>query len=1121
MNYYLFVGVLIISIASIGCSNQQDEDADQEPLFQELSSERTQIEFSNTLSEKPTPHRNILLYEYFSNGGGVAVGDLNGNGRDDLYFTGNMTYNRLYLNQGDMTFQDVTEAAGVSGRRNTWKTGVAMADVNGDGLLDIYVCYSGDLPLERRIDELYINQGPDENGIPRFEEQAEAYGLANPHSSNQAYFFDYDRDGDLDLFLLTHNVKNIPRREQSDEAEGVEEEDPISGVRLYENTGGAYEDVTVESGIKSTSMTYGLGAGVSDINKDGWPDIYIGNDYSIRDYLYINNGDGTFTDELRSSMGHISRASMGIDAADVNNDGLTDIVVLDMLAEDNRRQKLLYVPDDRDVYKREVRAGHHHQYMRNTLQLNNGNETFSEIGQLAGISNTDWSWAPLAADYDNDGWKDLFVTNGYLYDTTNLDFLRFKTNYILKKDSSLSPNDVAYLMSQLPTTDLENYMFEGQGGLQFDDVSTEWGVDVPALSNGAAYSDLDNDGDLDLITNNINEEASILENKASELEESRYLKVRLQGSEANTHGIGAKLTLFSEGDRQFLEQVPMRGYLSSVSPILHFGLGQRDTVDSLRVQWPDGTEEVRTNVEPNQQITLDQSNASDAARQSESTSPRFEQISSPIDFEHRMESGVDDFRRQPLMVNPKSFSGPALAEADVNGDGLADVFVGGGSGQASALFLQHSSGQFTEHPQDSFEADSGSNDVDAVFFDYNGNGFPDLYVASGGYDHFTASDARLQDRLYLNDGEGNFTKAEDALPEMRSSTGAVATADINDDGLPDLFVGGYVLPGRYPESSPDYVLVQNDQGRFEDQTTEIAPDLQEMGMVSDASWSDLSGNGVEELIVVGEWMPLTIFENEEGELREQTDAFFSEEYRGLWNAVHVEDVNGDGRDDLVAGNFGLNSQLTASFEHPAELYYGDFNDDGSIDPILNIQIKDDYYPYMTLDELREQMPVMASKFSSYEEYAGAKIEDILPQGRLEEAERLEANYLKTALFINDGEEMRKAELPVEAQFAPVFSVRSGDYNGDGSKDLLLTGNINEARVRFGKYDANYGVLMEGNGEGGFDYVPQYRSGFQLEGDIRGAVRLGDVFLFATSREPLQAYRLGSSLPEEQQLSAGF
>jgi hypothetical protein len=1078
-----------------------------------LRPSETGIRFRNTLSEQPTPHRTELLFEYFSNGGGVAAGDLNGDGLEDLYFTGNMVYNSMYLNRGGMHFEDVTRAAGVAGRPNTWKTGVTFADVNGDGRLDIYVCYSGDLPLERRIDELYINQGNDGKGIPRFAERAREYGLANPHSSDQAYFFDYDRDGDLDLFLLTHNVKTTSYLDLQGTRKEMEKEDPVSGVRFYRNDHGHFNDVTRHAGLSSSALTYGLGAGISDVDKDGWIDIYVGNDYSPPDYLYMNNGDGTFSDELGSRIGHTPYASMGVDVADINNDGWSDIMVVDMLAADNRRQKTSLIPNDRRLFAMFVQSGFHHQYMRNMLQLNNGDGTFSEIGQLAGVSNTDWSWAPLIADFDNDGWKDLFITNGTLHDATDLDFLAFKRDYVAMKRQQLDPRDIALLMARLPTSDVANYAFRNEGNLRFRDVSSDWGLGVPLKSTGAAYSDLDNDGDLDLVTNNINEYASLFENQTADASDNNYLQIELKGTGKNTFGLGAKVTVYAGGEQQYAEQMSTRGYLSTVTPILHFGLGSLAAVDSVHVIWPDGKAQTLMNVGANRRITVHQENAvaAEHASRANNDSPTvFKEVPSPITFEHRMAGDIDDFRRQPLMDHPRSFLGPPLVKADVNGDGLVDVFAGGGNGQAGRLYLQQRDGRFVAVAQPALEADKRSQDVAAVFLDYNRDGFLDLYVASGGYGSFDPDDAALQDRLYVNDGKGNFTRVEDALPPMRTSTGAVASSDINRDGWPDLFVGGYVVPGRYPERPRSYVLLNDRRGHFEDQTAEVGPDLRYVGMVTDAAWHDLDRDGREELIVVGQWMPIRIFDNPDGKLRDVTEDYFDQPYAGLWNAVLVEDLNRDGIPDLIAGNLGLNSQIKASPGQPAALHYGDFDDNGFVDPILSFYIQGTSYPYVTLDELREQIPKVASRFSSYSSYAAADTRNLLTAAGLKKAQELEATVLETSLFL--GTETRRFErrtLPIEAQYSPVFTITTLDCDRDGYTDVVLGGNINEARIRLGKYDANYGVLLRGLPNGSFEYVPQYASGLNVRGDVRSMLVIGNKLLFGINRSGVRAFQLGN------------
>ena len=1097
----------VLLVAGCGEAVKEPPPPQAPSLFTQLSAERTGLFFQNNLSEHPSPQRTDLLYEYFSNGGGVAVGDVNGDGLDDLYFSGNMSYNALYVNTGNLVFEDVTQRAGVGGRGNTWKTGVSMADINGDGLLDLYVCYSGDLPLDRRVDELYINLGADDSGIPIFEERAAAYGLANPHASNQGYFFDYDRDGDLDLFLLTHNVRQAPHKRPEENREEVLMDDPVHGVRLYRNQGEQFVDVTREAGIHSSSLTYGLGAGISDIDQDGWLDLYVGNDYSPPDYLYMNNKDGTFTDQLAERIGHTSNASMGVDIADINNDGWMDIMVLDMLAEDNFRQKTLVVPNNRDLFDDVVASDFHHQYMRNTLQLNAGNGSFVEIGQYAGVSNTDWSWAVLMADYDNDGWKDVFVTNGTLHNTLDRDFLAFKNAYVQSRAGQLEPSDIAYLMESQPTTPLDNYVFRNSSsGIQFKDVSEEWGLGKPIKSTGAAYSDLDNDGDLDLVTNNINDYAFVFENTSSLRSESNYLQVELKGVGRNTMGIGARVCLFVDGTTQFLEQVLSRGYLSSVSPILHFGLGDQSVIDSLQVHWPDGRVQTVRDVGVNQRVSLHQEEAQESGLPLPEKWTIYVEANSPVEFTHRMDEKGDDFRRQPLLLTPLSSVGPAMEKADVNGDGLTDVYVGGGLNQAGQLFIQGESGTFRALSQPAFLEDQRSQDVDAVFFDANGDEFLDLYVVSGGYGSFSESDTALQDRMYLNDGAGNFSKKKGSVPEVLASGSSVAVLDVNEDGYSDLFVGGYAVPGRFPEYFPSYVFVNDGQGRFTDRTVEIAPALSEAGIISDAQVEDLNGDGREELILVGQWTPIYVFEQGQGTLTDATSEYFSEPVTGLWNAVRVEDFDQDGYVDVLAGNFGANSQLKASSDQPIEMVYADFDNNGTVDPIVTTYLDGTSYPFMTLNEFQQQLPIFAGRFMSYAEFASAPLPILLGSDLLSSAEKKNVQRLETSLFMGTREGVFElVALPQEAQFSPVHGIHVLDYNEDGHKDLLLAGNISDAPIRLGKNDANPGILLTLNERGTFTYIPQHESGFKLRGDVRNVLEINKMLVFGVNGGAIEAY----------------
>jgi len=1073
------------------------------PLFTLLAAQETGISFQNRLEEGM--NTNILLYEYFYNGGGVATGDFNGDGRIDAYFTANMAENKLYLNQGQWKFQDVTDVSGAGGRPGPWKTGVSIVDINADGRLDLYLCYSGAMPPEKRRNQLFINEGNDAQGVPRFVDRAAEYGLDSPGFSNQAYFLDYDQDGDLDMLLLNHNPKNLPILNEASTAELMQQDDPDRGLRLFRQTNGRFTDITQQAGINGSPLSYGLGLGVGDFNQDGWLDFYVSNDYTVPDYLYLNNRNGTFRNDLAKCLSHTSQFSMGNDVADVNNDGRDDIFTLDMLPEDNRRQKLLMAPDNFAKFDLNVRSGLYYQYMRNMLHLNNGDDTFSEVGQQAGVSNTDWSWAALLADFDNDGWKDLFVSNGYLHDYTNLDFIKYMDDFVQSR-GRLQRQDVLELISHMPASNVVNYVFRNQEGAGFSNQTQRWGLSRPSNSNGAAYADFDNDGDLDLLVNNINQAAFVYRNEADKQASYHFVQISLKGQGGNTFGIGTRVRLYQGGKPQTQTQTLTRGYLSAVSPVLHFGLGATVAVDSVEVVWPGGKRQTLRNVKADQVLQLDEASAQEQDRKPATAQPLFREIAAPLAYEHPVQP-VNDFDRQLLLTSQLSHSGPCLVRGDVNGDGLEDVFVGGTGQQPAALYLQGKTGRLVRQDSPALAADVGVHDATATFFDANGDGSPDLYVATGGYHDLAPGDARLKDRLYLNDGKGNFRRSPDALPDLRISNGCVTAGDANGDGKIDLFVGGRVIPGRYPEIPESYLLINDGQGRFTNQTAALAPGLQRIGLVTDAVFTDINGDRRPELIVVGEWMPVTVFGSEGGKLVDQTTAYFDRPYRGWWNRLAVGDFNGDRKPDLFVGNWGLNSQVKASEAEPAELYFRDFDANGSVEPILSYYIQGKSYPYVTRDELVNQINGFRARYPSYESYADQTLDQVFDEAALAEAGHLTATHLATSCFLSSGSgKFTLATLPTPVQYAPVHTITVLDYDGDGAQDVLLCGNNSHAKIRLGKLDANFGTLLRGDGKGGFRCLEQRETGFRLKGDVRSVVALGNTLLFGLYGKKLTAYQ---------------
>lgn len=1095
-----YIFFTLCSLFLLSCTNSKEK------LFTDITI-HTGIRFINSLKE--TPRQNILNYEYMYNGGGVSVGDVNNDGLTDIYFTGNQAGNKLYLNKGNLQFEDITDKAGAGGKKS-WATGVTMADVNGDGLIDIYVCYSGVGDLESRANLLYINEGL-KNGVPSFAEKAAEYGINAPGSnSTQAAFFDYDRDGDLDMFLVNHATMFYSTFVNTTRLRTKKH--PYFSNRLYRNDNGHFIDVSEQAGIKGGGNNFGLGISISDINNDGWPDIYTTNDYDEQDFLYLNNRNGTFNDITKQSLGHTSKNSMGCDIADYNNDGLMDIVVLDMLPEDNKRQKLLKGADEYDKYNLLVDSGYFHQNMRNTLQLNQGFTKegvpiFSEIGQLAGISNTDWSWSPLFADFDNDGNKDLLVTNGFLRDFTNLDFLNFTMATYRKKYGAKMPGD--QLIKELPSTKISNYIFHNNNNLTFSNVTEAWGLSKKAISNGATYADLDNDGDLDLIINNLGEQATVYRNNTEKDSGNSYLSIQLQDTGLNRFGIGAKVVVETvTGKKQFVEMSPARGFQSSVDPVLHFGFGIDSIIKQIIVYWPNGKASSYNNIKINSLLTLKPTSFTPATDTiSNVIAATFSDITATAGINFAQHENVYvDFKQEYLLPWQLSRQGPRLAKADVNHDGLEDVFIGAPMGQVAQLYLQTINGKFILSLSQPWKVDSACEDIQSIFFDADGDGDNDLYVVSGGNEYHSDA-AGLQDRLYLNDGKGNFLKAIKALPSISASKSCVAVADYNNDGRPDIFVGGRVVPGKYGITPESYLFKnqsQKDKVQFYNTISSDASELKFTGMVTDAVWNDINKDGWMDLIVTGEWMPVKIFINNKGKLEDKTTAYHLENTSGLWQRIIPGDIDGDGDTDFLLGNLAPNTQLRASVIEPMTLCVNDFMNNGISVPLLCYYIQGVSYPYASKDELIEMMPSLKKKFLLYETYATATLNDIFTPHQLKGMKELKVNTTKNSWLENKGNgKVELHELPVAAQFS---CIQGGVFNKSLKADkpsIFAAGNFYPFRVQLGREDACKGLLLKYNNEiSNFNVAGLSETGVVTGGDIRDMVAVktkGDKLIIIISK----------------------
>ena len=1098
-----------------------DADLQLKPLFEKIDPRFSGINCVNQLPQGR--YRNIIVYQYYYNGGGVGIGDVNGDQLPDVVLSQNIKPNKLYLNQGEFRFRDISEESGIlSNGKLSWTTGVALADVNQDGKLDIYFSRSGNLQPNNRRNLLYLNQGNDAKGVPKFKEAASEFGLDHPGYSIQTVFLDYDRDGDLDAYLMNHGLGFFQQNPNTN----LEARDFYSGDVLLQNQHGRFVDVTESAGITSTAAGYGLGVSVTDINRDGWPDLYVSNDFFEHDYLYLNQQNGSFQETIHTATRHISTYSMGNDAADINNDGWPDIMVVDMAAEDNRRLKANMSGMNPEDFWMLVNNGFHHQYMFNTLHLNRGNEIFSEIAQIAGVSNTDWSWAPLLADFDNDGWKDLFVSNGLRKDARNTDFRNTFSALLDKVAEDPARQDLSLqewrdALASMPSERIPNYAFRNTGNLQFETVSEAWGLATPGFSNGAAYGDLDNDGDLDLVVSNIDEPPFVYRNRATEQGRGNYLRIRLRGSEHNQFATGTSISLRTAAQWQYYSAYTIRGYQSSVDPVLHIGVGDASWIDEVQIHWSDGTVSVKTAIAANQLLEIDWKTAKRIEPIPDSPSPMlFEEVDGKtigLDFFHR-ENAFDDFEREVLLPHKMSAWGPAVASADVNGDSLEDVFVGGAIGQPGQVFVQVKSGQFMPLQ---VEFDAEFEDVDAAFFDLEGDGDPDLYVVSGG-NEYEEGDPRLEDRLYLNDGQGNFSRYEGLIPDMPHSGACVRPGDMDGDGDLDLFIGGRQNPGKYPLPGTSYLL-ENDQGILLDMSLQKMPEIAQIGMLTDARWTDYDLDGDLDLLAVGEWMAISLWENQGERFVRKNLPIFSErdpeitrldQTTGWWWSLTAADMDGDGDEDYIAGNLGLNYKYKASPDAPFEVYSDDFDENGSRDIVLSYYQDGIAFPLRGRSCSSQQIPLLKKKFPTYNAFATATLSDVYGDLGLMEATHLKANTFASYYIENQEGEFVFKPLPQLAQLSSLNSAIPFDFDGDGRLDLLLAGNLYGSEVETTRNDASVGLLLKGDGKGNWQPVPARQSGFYAVGDVRKICMLpwkaGQLLMVGNNNQSLDLFRWEAS-----------
>ncbi|MCC6282162.1 MAG: VCBS repeat-containing protein [Saprospiraceae bacterium] len=1061
--------LLLSSVMCVTCNKGEKKPA----LFQLLRKETTGLDFENVLHQ--SGEFNVFNYMYFFNGGGVGAGDFNNDGRTDLYFTSNMGPNKMFLNEGNLKFKDVTEQAGVAGMEG-WTSGVSIVDLNNDGMLDLYVGQIGEYQSIKGRNQLFICKGI-ENGVPRYEDEAIYYSLDLKGFSTQAAFFDYDLDGDLDMFQLNHSLHQNGTFGPKKAFDG--QLHPLAGDKLLRNDKGKFVDVTAQSGILSTVIGYGLGIVTGDLNNDGYPDIYIGNDFHENDYLYLNQGDGTFKELITEEMMHTSQFSMGVDMADINNDGWSDVISLDMLPEDPFILKSSLGEDNFSLYQYKIGHGYHYQYARNNLQLNNGDGTFSEIGLFAGIAATDWSWSPLWMDFDSDGFKDLFVSNGIPRRMNDIDFVKFQEDrgLQLKENSTRSVEEKELeVVDKMPRVKLPNKLFRNTGKLHFDDLTDQIGDGTTSFSNGAVYADLDNDGDLDVVTNNLEDEPFIYKNlfRENSPATASFLSFQLKGQPENRNGIGAKVLIFKkDGSLQTEEFYPVRGYQSSAHTPLFIGVGDPSSIDSVVCIWPDKGYQRVSNLQFNTTQTLTWVAglpvADFAKIYRRETAPfAFADISvgSGLAFRHK-ENPFIEFNRETLIPNMVSTEGPALAVGDVTGDGLEDVFFGSSKREPSALYRQMPNGRFVLQTPAAILQDSIFEDVDAVFADLENDGDLDLVVAAGGNEYRGKDDAMKQ-RAYLNDGKGNFSRT-DPFPTLFMTASCVLPCDVNGDGLTDFFFGGRALPWNYGITPNSYLMQNMGNGRFEDVTSSLAPGLSDIGLVKNGTWSDMDSDGDQDLLLALEWDVLTVFVNNQGKLEKKPLA----SGKGWWNFVLPYDFDGDGDVDILAGNTGKNSRLKPSATQPLHLFTSDFDANGQVEQLLTYYVKDREIPFASHEELIKALPVLKKKYLLSKDFAKASIEELLGKDNLDKAVLRVADSFESAYFENTGQGFTYSThaLPDALQFSPLMAAALQDLDGDGKKEVILGGNFYECNVEMGRYDAFYGKVLSIGKQGQMSVAP--------------------------------------------------